>query len=448
MNWIFLGLVLTSVLSAAYTGAMPRLTEATLTSAADAVKLALGLIGQLTLWLGLVGVLKEAGLLGVLARWLRPLMTRLFPEVPPEHPAMGAMIMNLSANILGLGNAATPFGLKAMQELDTLNPRRGVATDAMALFLALNTGGVAVLPTTAIALRAAAGSRDAAGIIVPTLLTSLSSTIVAVVVARLLARTRAFSAERLESVALDPSAATAAAAVDPQALRRAEALAAVGHRGGRWTKLLGLVGAVALAAALLRSVALEVTTRPPFEVLQRVLSGWLLPLIIAGILLVAVARGAKVYEAFVAAAKEGFQTAVSIIPFLVAMLVAIGMFRASGAMEVVVDAASLLTSPLGFPPQALPMALIRPLSGSGAMAVMSDALKVHGPDSFVGYLVSVINGGTETTFYVLALYFGAVQVKAMRHTLPACLAADLTGPTVAFLVCRLFFGSAPLVLPP
>ena len=439
MNWIFLALVLTSVLAAAFNGQMSHLTEATLSSANDAVKLALGLIGQMTLWLGLVGVLREAGLLTLLSRALRPVMTRLFPEVPAEHPAMGAMIMNLAANVLGLGNAATPFGLKAMQELDSLNPRRGVATDAMALFLALNTGGLAVIPMNAIAVRAASGSKDAAGIIVPTIITSLCSTVVAVLVARFLAKRQLFSVER-SSTLLSPGPSRS---IDGQALERAEALAAVGDRGTRWTRLLAVAVALALAVAMGRFVVTQAASTPAFDLFRQLLSSWLLPVMIAGIVTLAFARGAKVYEAFLASAKEGFQTAVSIIPFLVAMLVAIGMLRASGAMEVIVSAAALVTSPLGFPPEALPMALIRPLSGSGALAVMSDALKAYGPDSFVGYLVSVINGGTETTFYVLALYFGAVQVRVIRHTLPACLAADLAGPTVALLVCRVFFGSAP-----
>ncbi len=366
-------------------------------------------------------------------------MTRLFPEVPAEHPAMGAMIMNLAANVLGLGNAATPFGLKAMQELDSLNPRRGVATDAMALFLALNTGGLAVIPMNAIAVRAASGSKDAAGIIVPTIITSLCSTVVAVLVARFLAKRQLFSVER-SSTLLSPGPSRS---IDGQALERAEALAAVGDRGTRWTRLLAVAVALALAVAMGRFVVTQAASTPAFDLFRQLLSSWLLPVMIAGIVTLAFARGAKVYEAFLASAKEGFQTAVSIIPFLVAMLVAIGMLRASGAMEVIVSAAALVTSPLGFPPEALPMALIRPLSGSGALAVMSDALKAYGPDSFVGYLVSVINGGTETTFYVLALYFGAVQVRVIRHTLPACLAADLAGPTVALLVCRVFFGSAP-----
>ena len=330
MNWIFLALVLTSVLAAAFNGQMSHLTEATLSSANDAVKLALGLIGQMTLWLGLVGVLREAGLLTLLSRALRPVMTRLFPEVPAEHPAMGAMIMNLAANVLGLGNAATPFGLKAMQELDSLNPRRGVATDAMALFLALNTGGLAVIPMNAIAVRAASGSKDAAGIIVPTIITSLCSTVVAVLVARFLAKRQLFSVER-SSTLLSPGPSRS---IDGQALERAEALAAVGDRGTRWTRLLAVAVALALAVAMGRFVVTQAASTPAFDLFRQLLSSWLLPVMIAGIVTLAFARGAKVYEAFLASAKEGFQTAVSIIPFLVAMLVAIGMLRASGAMEV------------------------------------------------------------------------------------------------------------------
>jgi spore maturation protein SpmA len=437
VNWIFLGLLATSVLTAAWTGSMAQVTDASLSSARAAVELALSLVGQMTLWLGFVGVMREAGLLASFARALRPLMTWLFPEVPADHPAMGAMIMNIAANMLGMGNAATPFGLKAMQELDSLNPKKGVATNAMALFLAINTTGIAVLPLTTVGVRAALGSRDAAGIIAPTLVATLSSTLVAVLVARLLQGSRSFAFGRYEAQAIDPAKSQRP---DAAALERAQAMAALRPQAPGWQRIVALLIFVGLLLALARFVAGQPAETPAFDVVRAVLSGWLFPLLLVGIATVAFARGVKVYEAFVTAAKEGFQTAITIIPFLVGMLVAIGMFRASGAMNVLVAVLSPLVAPFGFPPEALPMALIRPLSGSGATAVMSDVMKLHGPDSFIGYLVSVINGGTETTFYVLALYFGAVQVRVLRHTLPACLAADFVGPTAAFLVCRVFFG--------
>ena len=445
MNWIFVGLISISVVTAAFTGTMPKVTEASITSAKSAVELAIGLIGQMTLWLGLVGVMREAGLMNSIARGLAPLMRRLFPEVPADHPAMGAMIMNIAANVLGLGNAATPFGLKAMQELDTLNPRKGVATNSMALFLAINTPGVAVLPLGAIAIRAQLGSKDPAGIIVPTLIATLASTVCAVIACKVLERRAFFSVDRAGVIEVDARARKAA---DLAALEKAEATAAIAPQASTGRLLVAAGIAVAVGAAMVRQVLLAPAETGGFDLTREILSGWLLPVLILFMVMVGFAKQVRVYEAFIAAAKDGFSTATSIIPFLVGILVAIGMFRASGAMEVLVNAIGLVAGPLGFPPEALPMALIRPLSGSGALGVMSDGLKTWGPDSFLGYLVSVLNGGTETTFYVLALYFGAVQVKAMRHALPACIVADFAGPIGGLLACKLFFSSAPYMLPP
>lgn len=441
MNWVFLGLIVVSVLTAAFNGTMPKLTDATVTSARSAVELAIGLIGQMTLWLGLVGVLREAGLLRSLSNALRPVMSRLFPEVPHDHPAMGAIISNLAANALGLGNAATPFGLKAMQELDKLNPHKGVATNSMALFLAMNTSCIA-LPLTVISVRASAGSKDPAGIIVPTLLAASFGTLCAVIACKLLERRSIFSAARYGAMELD---ATKLKAPDAAALLEAEALAAVAPKPQRWRQLVAVGVGAAVLFALGRHVMSAPASQSAFEVTRGVLSGWLLPLVILGIVTLGFGRQVKVYEAFVSAAKEGFTTVVTVIPFLVGVLVSIGMFRASGAMEFVVSAISPLLAPLGFPPEALPMALIRPLSGSGSLGVLSDGLRAYGPDSFVGYLLSVLNGSTETTFYVLALYFGAVQVKALRHTLLACLVADVTAPLAALFLCRFFFSSAPYI---
>lgn len=443
MNWVFFGLIVASVLTAAFNGTMPKLTEATVTSAKSAVELAIGLIGQMTLWLGLVGVLREAGLLRSLAHGLKPVMGRLFPEVPVDHPAMGAMILNLAANVLGLGNAATPFGLKAMQELDKLNTQKGVATNSMALFLAINTSCIA-LPISAIALRASAGSKDPAGIIVPTLLAASFSTLVAVLTCKLLERRAVFAMSRYGPVEIDVSKARAP---DATALEKAEALAAVAPRTPLWRRLVMATIGATVVFALVSHVMSAPPSQSAFEVTRGVLSDWLLPLLILTIVTLGFGRQVKVYEAFIAAAKEGFSTVISIIPFLVGVLVSIGMLRASGAMGMLVDLLAPLVAPIGFPPEALPMALIRPLSGSGATGVLGDGLRAYGPDSFVGYLLSVINGSTETTFYVLALYFGAVQVKALRHTLVACLSSDLAGPVGALVVCKIFFASAPYITP-
>lgn len=440
MNWIFFGLIATSVLTASLNGSMPQVTDATTASAKAALELALGLVGQMTLWLGLVGIIREAGMLTVLARVLRPVMTRLFPEVPADHPAMGSMLLNIAANMLGQGNAATPFGLKAMKELDSLNPRKGVATNAMATFLAINTTGIAVLPLTTIAVRASLGSKDAAGIIAPTLFATFTATVVAVVAARVLQGARWWAPERYEVQNLVPRTTSPdPAALDKSALDKAEAVAAIAHRmnPARLTAAL-TIGCVVLCA-LGRHLYVSLQSSSGLQVLRSVLSGWPIPLIILLVVLVGLARGVKLYETFIASAKESFQTAISVIPFLVGMLVAIGMFRASGAMDALVGVLAPVVTPLGFPAEALPMAFIRPLSGSGATGVMSELMKTHGPDSFLGYLVSVMNGGTETTFYVLALYFGVVQVKVLRHALPACVAADLASPAAALFICRLFF---------
>jgi spore maturation protein SpmA len=444
VNWIFVALIVVSVLTASFTGTMPKVTEASLTSAKSAVELAIGLIGQMTLWLGLVGVLREAGLMGSLARLLRPVMSRLFPEVPADHPAMGAMIMNFAANVLGLGNAATPFGLKAMQELDKLNTQKGVATNSMALFLAINTAGVAVLPLSVIAVRATLGSKDPAGIIVPTLLATLCSTSFAIIVCKLLEKRTLFAPEKYGAVEIDASKLRAP---DAASLEKAEALAALAPKPEFWRQLVAAAIGVGIVVALGIHVVDGLRTQTPFDVTRGVLSEWLLPIMILSIVTVGFGRQVKVYEAFISSAKEGFSTVTSIIPFLVGMLVAIGMLRASGAMDVAVHLLSPLVAPLGFPPEALPMALIRPLSGSGALGVMSESIKTYGPDSFIGYLVSVLNGSTETTFYVLALYFGAVQVKVLRHTLIACLVSDFAGPLGAFIACKLFFSNAPMITP-
>lgn len=436
MNWIFAGLIVVSVLTAGFRGTMPAVTKAGIDSAKAAVELAIGLIGQMTLWLGFFGVLRQAGLMSSVARGLSPLMRRLFPEIPADHPALGAMIMNIAANVLGLGNAATPFGLKAMQELDKLNTRRGVATNSMALFLAINTSGVAVLPLGAVAVRAALGSKDPAGIILPTLIATSCSTIAAVIVAKLLEKRSFFAVERYGEVTADAAAKQA----DAAALKQAEELATLRPHAPLWKVLL----AAAIGAALCVALGLHVAHLPPettgLDATRSILGDWLLPALMLTIVLIGFGRDVKVYEAFISGAKEGFQVGTVIIPFLVGILVAIGMFRASGAMDAVISVLTPVLSPVGFPPEALPMALIRPLSGNGALGVMTEVMKTHGPDSFVGYLVATINGGTETTFYVLALYFGSVQVKALRHTLAACIAADFAGPAGAFFACKLFFG--------
>jgi len=438
LNAIFIVLIVGSVVTAAFTGRMAQVNSAWLAGAESAVELAIGLIGSMALWLGLMRVLRDAGLMSAIGRGLAPLMRRLFPDVPTDHPAMAAMIMNIAANMLGLGNAATPFGLKAMQELDKLNPRKGVATDSMALFLAINTSGVAVFPLGVIAIRATLGSENAGGILVPSLLATICSTVVAVTVAKALARRREFAVDRY--AASEPeSAPEATLATGIVGLDTAETTATQGPPASR----LRVAGALLVGAVLTVALARQFAGASPeidfVPVGKEILRSWLLPLFMVAIVLFGFSHRVKVYESFIQGAREGFQIAVMIIPFMVAILVAVGMFRASGALEALTAAVAPITSLIGFPADALPMALVRPLSGSGAMAVMTEVMTVNGPDSFVGYLVSVMNGSTETTFYVMALYFGSVRVRAARHTMVACLCADAVGALAALFWCRIFF---------
>jgi spore maturation protein SpmB len=356
-------------------------------------------------------------------------MTRLFPEVPPDHPAMGAMILNMSANALGLGNAATPFGIRAMQELDKLNTRPGTATNSMALFLAINTSSVTLLPTGVIALRASAGSSDPAGILPTTLFATLCATIAAILAARLYQRfaplgTPEASAPTMANTRVENTASEPDLPADLQG-----GLAADSGGYPVWVSILALGGVVALIpAAILWG--------------DRV-SPWIVPSLMLGFLLFGVMRGVRVYEVFVEGAQEGFQVALRIIPYLVAILVAVAMFRASGAMDVMVSLLGGVTSRVGLPAEALPMALLRPLSGSGAYGVMASIINdpAIGPDSYVGYLVSTLQGSTETTFYVLAVYFGAVRIRRIRHTLAAALTADLVAVVAAVAACWFLFAA-------
>jgi len=412
MNIIFFVIVMIAFLAGALhqlnwdgtgTAPMDELSRAMIESASGSVTLALGLVGVMTLFLGLMKVAEAGGLLTIIARLIRPLMVRLFPQVPADHPAMGAMILNMSANALGLGNAATPFGIRAMQELDKLNTRPGTATDAMVLFLAINTSSVTLLPTGVIALRAAAGSADPAGILPTTLFATLCSTLVAI--------TSAFALRRFFPVGQGSEPAHSLVRDEtgealPQEAQEAYPL---------WVSLLAIT-------ALVTAIPLTV-------IYGQSISPWILPGLMVGFLVFGMVRGVRIYEVFIEGAKDGFQVALRIIPYLVAILVAVGLFRASGALAALVEALGPWTAKVGLPAEALPMALLRPLSGSGAYGVMASLINDPniGPDSYVGYLVSTIQGSTETTFYVLAVYFGAVQIRRMRHALAAGLLADLAG---------------------
>jgi spore maturation protein SpmA len=431
INVIWLYLILISIVVAAYSGKMDIITKASFEAAKSAVMLAIGLVGAMALWLGIMKVAESAGLMLIISRAIRPVMTRLFPGVPAEHPAMSAMIMNIAANMLGLGNAATPMGLKAMAELDKLNPSKGTATNAMCLFLAINTSNVSLLPLGVIAVRAAAGSASPASILVPSLIATSCSTIVAIITANFFARANPDPAPAAVSSS-DSVSGGAEAEKSPET--PAEALCVPG-----W---LGKTIAWSMIALFLAAVPLHFIGAGRLPVFDYNLlikgTGWLVPFLMGFFLLVGYFRGVKVYEALTDGAKEGFQVAVRIIPFMVAIFVAIGMFRESGALDLLTRLLQPALSPLGFPTEALPVAFLRPLSGTGSFAVMSEIIQ-RAPDSFASFLVSVMQGSTETTFYVLAVYFGSVAVRKSRYALTVGLIADAAGVLAALGISHLMF---------
>ena len=401
LNYVWFGLVFIAVIIAALTGQVGELTKAVFKSADVAVNIAIGLIGIMALWLGIMKIAEEAGLVRLLARIIKPVSTRLFPEIPADHPAMGAMLLNLSANWLGLSNAATPLGLKAMEELQTLNQEKDTATNAMVMFLALNTASITLIPATIIGIRAGAGSANPAEIVGTTIFSSTCATLVAVSAAKSFEYLQGgfgYFLSRLKS-AIKPLLIFAGIIV-----------------GVFFGIKIGVAGK--LFAFL-----------PPgaFKATVQTVSLWAIPFLLFFIPLVGFIKKVKVYEVFVEGAKEGFTVAVKIIPFLVAILVAIAMFRASGAMDYFVKFLSPLTELIGMPAEVLPAALMRPLSGSGTLGIVTELISTHGADSFIGRLASTMFGCTETTFYVLAVYFGSVQIKKTRHAVPAGLLADAAG---------------------
>ncbi|PIE03100.1 MAG: nucleoside recognition protein [Acidobacteria bacterium] len=397
---------------------MKEVTNSALDYAGIAVDIALGLIGIMALWLGVMKVAEEAGLIKVIAKAVRPVTRFLFPDVPHDHPAMGAIIMNISANMLGLGNAATPFGLKAMEELNTLNPDKTTATNAMVTFLAVNTAGLTMIPATAIAIRAAAGSSDPAIIIGTSIFGALCASIVGI---------------------------TAAKTLEKFPMSFTQVIAWFKANFIKFVILIAIFFVMALlfmtGVMSVFSFIFDILTPETFKSVITVISILAIPGLISVFLIYGAVKKIKVYEKFVEGAKEGFDIAVRIIPYLVAMLVAIGIFRAGGAMEVLILIMQPLTDFIGMPAEALPMALMRPLSGSGSLGIMAEIMATHGPDSFIGILTSTFFGSTETTFYVLAVYFGSVNIQKTRHALAAGLLADTAGILGALFIVKLLFGA-------
>jgi len=376
------------------------MVNATFEMAKTGFEISLGLAGVLTLWLGLMKVGEQGGAINLLARVVRPFFQRIFPEVPRDHPAHGSIIMNFAANMLGLDNAATPLGLKAMQELQELNPEKDTATNAQIMFLVLNTSGLTLIPISIMVYRAQLGAANPSDVFLPILLATYFSTLAGLIAVAVVQKINLF--DRV---------------------------------------VLGyLVGVTAVVAAtLLYFVRLP---EERVQVVSTVVANVTLFGIIAAFITLAMVRRVNVYEAFIEGAKEGFTVVVKIIPYLVAILVAIGVFRASGAMEWLVAGVGRGFAALGvntdFIP-ALPTALMKPLSGSGARGMMVDAMTTYGADSFVGRLASTFQGATDTTFYIIALYFGSVSVRKTRHAVTCGLIADAAGVIAAVFIAYLFF---------
>ena len=384
----------------------PRLMTAMFDAAKTGFDISLGLVGIMALWLGFMKIGERAGMVDAFARRVNPVFRHLFPGVPAGHPAQGAMTMNISANLLGLDNAATPLGLKAMQELQSLNTRPGTATNAQIMFLVLNTAGLTLIPTSVIAIRQTMAVKqglvgfNAADIFLPTLIVTACGLLSALVLV---------------------------AAVQRISLWRAS-----------------LLGPMAGFGALVGVLVWWLSRLPPEQAAQwmGLIGAGFIMAIVAVFLVAGALRRVNVYEAFVDGAKEGFGVAVGIIPYLVAMLVAIAVFRAAGLMDLLMGAIGAAVAALGLPTDflpAVPVGLMKVLSGSGARGLMVDVMQAHGVDSFAGKLAAIIQGSTETTFYVLAVYFGSVGVKHTRHALPCALFADAVGLVAAIVVAYAFF---------
>ena len=378
----------------------PAMMNSTFSSAETAFTISLGLTGVLSLWLGIMKIGEQGGVVNMLARWMSPLFCRLFPDIPKGHPVTGTIFMNIAANMLGLDNAATPLGLKAMEEMQTLNPKKDTASNPMIMFLVLNTSGLTLIPVSVMVYRAQMGAAQPTDVFIPILLATFFSTIVGMVAVCLYQRISLLNRTML-------------------------------------TILGGMCGAVALIIW-----GVSQLSREQMDLYSSLVANIFLFLIIIGFILAGMRKRVNVYDAFVEGAKEGFQTAVRIIPYLVAVLVAIGVFRASGAMDLLLDGIGAAVVAMGFDAEfvgALPTALMKPLSGSGARGLMVDAMQTYGADSFVGRLACLFQGSTDTTFYILAVYFGSVGIRQTRHAVPCGLLADAAGITAALFICYLFF---------
>lgn len=382
------------------TEVFPAIMNSTFDTSKTAFEISLGLTGVLSLWLGIMKIGEKGGVINVVARVLSPVFTRLFPDIPKGHPVTGSIFMNVAANMLGLDNAATPLGLKAMEQLQELNPKKDTATNPMIMFLVLNTSGLTLIPVSIMVYRAQMGAAQPTDIFVPILLATFFSTLAGIIFTSLYQRINLINR----------------------------------------TMLLTLGGMSAVVAAIIWGFAQM--DKAQMNVVSTSVANILLMLIIVMFILAGMRKKVNVYDAFIEGAKDGFNTAVRIIPYLVAILVGIGVFRASGAMDMLVDGIKWTVAALGGNTDfvgALPTALMKPLSGSGARGMMVDAMSTYGADSFVGRLSCIFQGSTDTTFYILAVYFGSVGIRYTRHAVACGLLADLAGVIAAIAICYMFF---------
>lgn len=378
----------------------PEMMGSTFESSKAAFKISLGLTGVLSLWLGIMKVGEKGGMVNALARLLSPVFCKLFPDIPKGHPVTGSIFMNIAANMLGLDNAATPLGLKAMEQLQQLNTKKDTATNPMIMFLVLNTSGLTLIPVSIMVYRAQLGAAQPTDIFIPILLATFFSTMAGIIITSLYQRINLLNKVMLLTV------------------------------GGMSLAVAGIIWGFGQL------------DKDQMNIVSTTVANILLMTIIVGFIMAGVRKKINVYDAFIEGAKEGFQTAVRIIPYLVAILVGIGVFRASGAMDMIIDGIKWTVGVLGGNTDfvgALPTALMKPLSGSGARGMMVDAMTTYGADSFVGRLSSVFQGSTDTTFYVLAVYFGSVGIRYTRHAVACGLLADLAGVIAAIAICYMFF---------
>ena len=438
LNYLWLALMVGAVVIGGWTGHLSEVADKSFEMTEYAVvKTAFPLIGVMALWLGLMRLAERSGLVSLLARALRPIMRRLFPEVPPEHPAMGSMVMNIAANMLGLGNAATPLGLRAMKDLESLNRNPGTATNAMCTFLAINTSSVQIVPVTAMAILAANHSQNPSAIVGTSLIATGCACTCGVITAQLLARSPFFKMPPPEIAA--PGTAATATTADKPAVKESATLKPLRWWGGLIMAAFLLFFVWLFVQAVIAPPAAGAVTSPLIRVVYAI-SKLLVPFLLAVFPLYAALRGVKIYEEFVEAAKEGFDVAIRIIPYLLAMLCAVGMFRAAGGIDMITSMLAPVLKLIHFPTELLPMVLLRPMSGSGTLGMFTELTKQFGPDSLIARMAGTIYGSTETTFYVLAVYFGSVAIRRTRYAVIAGLTADAVSVIVSIVLCRAVFG--------